>query len=157
MVTPFNPHTDVRGALPPKLTHPRCRHVVKRAYRELLGKGHDPRKTTCFIDIDSSERFSGWKINIMPCLAAGHARSGGPWLSNRGRRTSTEELARLQGLHNNDLLWSKSGISEGSFRFMLGNTMSLCVVERVLGRLLLCAGLVKELPFDRWAAMCVEP
>ena len=34
----------------------------------------------------------------------------------------------------------------------LGDAMSQNVLERVLGRLLWCAGLLKKQPVDRWAA-----
>ena len=90
-----------------------------------------------------------------PC----QVKSGGVediWISSWGRRSlSIQERARLQGhrLHEMrgvHLSIAKHGVSELQLKQMLGDTISLNVLERILTRLLPAMGLTGALP-DRWA------
>ena len=63
--------------------------------------------------------------------------------------TTLNELFHLQGLSEKACAW-QTVISPRQMGKMLGNTMSLNVCERVLGRLLTAAGLVRKCPPDRW-------
>ena len=69
------------------------------------------------------------------------------WITNRGRHMHVQERARLQGYHLHEL---RGSCTELQLRQMLGDTISLNVLERILSRLLHSMGLTGYLP-DRWA------
>jgi DNA-cytosine methyltransferase len=149
---PFNPETDNCKALPPKTGKDnRSRELVKLAYMKCLQLGLDPRKHIVFTDVDCSIKFSTYSAGYLPCMTATRASTRGWWVSTRGRRIYLPELFRFQGLHEADVPWQQAGVTPKQMAHMLGNTMSLNVCERVLGRALWCAGLVSRAPPDRWA------
>ena len=59
---------------------------------------------------------------------------GGHWVSTYGRRLSTNEMLRLQHMRP-DRFQLPSGVSDGAFRGMTGNAMSVNVVEVILSML----------------------
>ena len=74
-------------------------------------------------------------------------RGAGPWLLSRGRRLRPHEGARLQGIVPETLSWL---LSRTRIFHLLGDSMSLNVVERILLAALKCIGL-PDVPRDRWA------
>ena len=79
-----------------------------------------------------------------PCLCSS---SGVIWISKHGRALDLRERCRLQGMNPDKL---KMVVSEPQVHKQLGNAMSVCVVERLLVRLLPAVGLTGALP-HRWA------
>merc|ERR1712128_147216 len=71
------------------------------------------------------------------------------WLTNRGRRMLKTEMMRLQGM---DPTKFTVAVSENRLGHQLGNTMSVCVLERLFTRLLPAAKLVRGTIKDRWAS-----
>ena len=65
------------------------------------------------------------------------------WISSYGRGLNIQE----RGLHLPD---AKQGVSQLQLRQLLGDTISLNVLERILSRLLPAMGLTGALP-DKWA------
>jgi DNA (cytosine-5)-methyltransferase 1 len=120
---------------------------VRDALREKKGAGFDPRKEAFVVDCDSSAERSKAPHGICPCITVG--RGGGHWVTNRGRRTSKEEMMRLQGMNPTTF---KVAVTEAQLGKQLGNTMSVNVLERLLCKVLPAAKLVRhgELT-DRWA------
>ncbi len=141
--------TDNPKQLPPK-SEPRARSNVKAAYLKMLSRGIDPKRRFIAVDTDASPRFRTVGNGILPCMTATRARNCGWWLSPVGRRITLNELFKFQGLTDNGL-WRRAGISDKQMGFMLGNSISLNVYERILGRALWAAGLVTSKPRDRWA------
>ena len=85
---------------------------------------------------------------LCPCLTRGRAGSGGHWVSTRGRLLTIEEMLALQGMRADV---HRKGISDRQVGYMIGNSMSINVLERLLLRLLPSVGLLPERPHDRWA------
>ena len=86
-----------------------------------------------FVDIYASAarvNKSGAPRALLPALL--HARDAGVWIAPRGRKVRFEEAARFQGILAP--LWDWTTPEDG-FR-LLGNTMSLNVLQRLLVRLL---------------------
>ena len=59
----------------------------------------------------------------------------------------TEEQMRFQGM---DPTSFRMDVSEPELQRQIGNAMSLCVIERLLNRLIPAAGLANEAKEDRW-------
>ena len=149
----FRKGHDHRGRLPSK-SKPRERKLVKNAFKKCLAMSPpvDPRVKTVFIDVGASTKFFHMRIGSMPCLTHSRGSTGGFWVSSRGRLTTTRELARMQAILPDDLDWKSANISRRQFGAMLGNTMTVSVVGRVLRNLLWASRLVYELPSDPWAS-----
>merc|ERR1712086_520091 len=75
-------------------------------------------------------------------------RGAGHWVTNRGRRMLKTEMMRLQGM---DPTMFTVAVSNAQLGKQLGNTMSVCVLERLFTRLLPAAKLVRGgIVKDRW-------
>lgn len=143
----FTPKAKKRGRL-----------LAKKATRLALARYgvqhvHDLKKgTVVFADIGCSERYSPKKptMNVMHTLTATRGKSGGPWCCSRGRKMDIDELSWVQGIDSADMQFKEAGVSDSQAGGMLGNSMSLNVVERLLLRALFSVGLVSSLPVDRW-------
>lgn len=126
---------------------------VKRCLEELMAKGHDPFKEPWILDCDSSPHRSQYKLGVTPCLTC--SRAAGHWLTNRGRRMTTLEMLRLQGMPT-PAEGFVVAVSERQLGKQLGNAMSCNVLERLFSRLLPAAGLTPQL-HDRWQAAQSAP
>ena len=89
-----------------------------------------------------------------PCLTRSRAGAGGHGVSSRSRLLTLEEMLALQGMPAEVC---RVGISDCQMGFMIGNTMLVNVLERLLVRLLPGVGLLPpgRMPpgglQDRWA------
>ena len=73
----------------------------------------------------------------MPCLL--HANKQGYWIGSRGRHATLAEHSRAQGLAASRAEWPARTVGYA----LLGNSMALCIVQRLLFRIL-C----------RWEILC---
>lgn len=105
----------------------------------LRSKGHNPDKDTWIIDIFSTDTHG--MLGQSPCLTRTRAAAGGHWISTRSRLMSIPEMLRLQGM-SPDL--NAAGISVRQMGCMIGNAMSVNVLERLLVRLLPAVGLLNS-------------
>lgn len=87
--------------------------------------------------------------DMCPCLTASHTSDGAFWSVRRRRLLSTEELMALQGMHASAFKNWESVLSKRSMGKVIGNAMSVCVLERVLRGVLVSLGWACK-P-DRWA------
>lgn len=118
------------------------------AYLDTLrSRGHDPDVDTWIVNVFGGFQPHGMK-NMCPCLTRGRAGAGGHWVSNRGRLLTIDEMLMLQGMRADV---RRTGISNRQVGLMIGNAMSVNVLERLLLRLLPSVGLLPERPHDRWA------
>ena len=92
------------------------------------------------IDVYASPNWASSMRRCSPCLTAGRCRTGGHYITNRGRLMSTAEMCRLQGIPPSTFD-AASGASEKDFLHAVGNAMSVNVLMRLLPRILVAAGL----------------
>ena len=97
-------------------------------------KGGDPFYEPWIMDCDGSPSFTKAFMGVSPCIT--RSRGQGHWLSCMGRRMNLKEVLRLQGFADS----FENVVTERQLRLMLGNGMSLNVLERILCRLLPAAG-----------------
>ena len=115
-------------------------------------------KVTCFIDVDAGPNFAKWKDQECMCLTHSRAKTGGYYLTTHKRRTSTEEMCRLQGLNPSDVPWVQGGMARTTFNGALGNAMSANVLERLLPRVLQAAGIIETTDWtDKWSQEGYNP
>ena len=89
-----------------------------------------------------------------PCIT--RSRNRGHWLLHRNRRMNVNEMLRLQGICPAEF---KVAVSDAHLGQQIGNAMSVNVIERILLRTLLAAGLTRKgcikgnpnVTRDRWA------
>ncbi|CAK0830711.1 unnamed protein product [Prorocentrum cordatum] len=133
--------SDKPGRLPSKA---REKERCQAAYRKAHGDGHDARKVNIMVDVDASEKFQTFGVDICKTLTRSRGGCGGPWASTRGRRLTTPELLRLQGFKPEDCPYQELGISERQVGLMAGNAVAVNMAGVVLQEALWSAGLVKE-------------
>jgi DNA-cytosine methyltransferase len=115
--------------------------------KSLHERGHNPDCDTWIIDIWASKPF-GMK-GKSPCLTRSRAGAGGHWITTSKRLMTLPEMLRLQGVSPKV---NRTGISDRQMGCMIGNAMSVNVLERLLVRLLPAVGLVSPGCLrDRWA------
>ena len=68
-----------------------------------------------------------------------------------------EDVCWVQGIDSADMQFKAAGVSDSLAGGMLGNSMSLNVVERILIRAALSVGFVISLPLDRWVDRNSKP
>jgi len=130
----------------PPLSNRVARQNVLTLLRAAAGLDSDPFSEPWCLDCDSSIGRSTALLNCSPCIT--RSRAAGHWISNRGRRFSLQEMMRLQGVDESLLVV----VPEMQFRRLLGNSMSVNVLERILCTLLPAAGLWPlEALADRYA------
>ena len=127
-----------------------CRLAFAKS--KLKKQGIDPLRTTCLVDIDSSERFMTMKDRCSPCLTRRRAYDGGFWITTHGRRLGTDDMLRLQHM-DPQRLKRPSDVPQKQFNAMIGNAMSVNVVEAVIAMLSRsCPSLFAHPLLDRWPA-----
>ena len=98
--------TDKAGRLPTlQMSKDRC----VEAYKACHAKGIDPRTNIVMVDIDAGKQFSTYGVNECKTLTRSRGGSGGPWVSTRGRRLTTNELLKVQGSKHSDCLCKEQG------------------------------------------------
>jgi len=118
---------------------------VREFTKALIGKGVAPHLDNYFIACDADPKRSKCWLGQSPCLLS--SKSKGYWITSRGRRMRPEEQMRFQGM---DPTSFKTEVSEPELQRQIGNAMSLCVIERLLNRLIPAAGLANKAKVDRW-------
>jgi site-specific DNA-cytosine methylase len=127
------------------------RRNLEVAMKTISSKG---LQGTILVDLAASARFENQGVDIAPCITATRAKTGGFFIMNQKRMTTTDELGRLQGFPTwaVDKMLSTSA-NAGDIRFAIGNAMSVNVLVRLLPRVLHSAGLLKDKPRDIWKHM----
>ncbi len=119
--------------------------AYSRIVRTLM---RNPFAEPCVIDLGASK--PNWMYNRSPCLTK--SRKYGFWVTCRGRFQSIQERLRLMGLSPQRV--DLSAVSEGQLGGMIGNSMAVNVLERILIRALPAVGLAepKDMP-RRWESL----
>ena len=138
----------------PSLAEPRPRALVINEFTKFAAKGAKP-KSRIVVDIGASQKFSQLRSDgFFPSITAQRASCQDWWIADLGRRITVEELMVLQGFNPQKLQYKAAGVSVQRIGHMVGNAMSLNVLERLLPCVLACVGLhpTRACP-DRWAQL----
>lgn len=124
---------------------------LDRAFKQIRDFGLDPLKNPIAIDADAVPSKLTWNSSTLPCLT--RSRYKGHWVSNLRRRTSLMEMSRFQGMHPGYFKKTCSGNDLGR---LLGNSMSLHVIERVLHAIFTTIGILSPSAVDRWKCLALS-
>lgn len=130
-----------------------AQRLVLRAIRRELAK--DPSfnlaQKSLVVDIGCSMKRMNHMVNRFPTITSARARSCGWWIVNIGRQVTLRDLFLLQGIDPNAYDYKGAGISASHMGSMLGNAMSLNILERLLPRVLDLVGIKAHAPKpDKW-------
>ena len=109
------------------LTGPGCWLDIYRSFKQIKEFGLDPTNSAIAVDVDASARHMTWNSMNLPCIT--RSRHRGHWITNKKRRTTIKEMLCFQGIAPGSI---KQTCSDAEFGKMVGNSMSLNVVERIL-------------------------
>ena len=144
ILSPWAPG-DSRVGMPPVTSRTACARVsAARASLPPRLEGRD-----WMVDEHLSSAWAGKARDVCPCLL--FSQSEGRFVGSRGRSMSFAEACRAQGLLANE--WSWPARVKDCFG-LIGNSMSICVLDRLLVRVLrkLRPGLSLADPWESGAA-----
>ncbi len=135
-------------------------HVLK-ALRHAAKQGVEISKSRIVVDIGASSKFAHYSVDQFPTITSTRAVGCDWWIADLGRRVTTSELMFLQGFEKGSVDYVAAKVSEQRVRHMVGNAMSMNILERLLPRLLSSVGIQASRPnVDRWehaVRMCQAP
>ena len=120
-----------------------CSRIIRQENR-------NPFETDICADIDGSGR-PHLMDGCVPCMTRSRCGKESHWLMGRGRRLNLKEQVRLMGMNPKDINFDC--MSESQLGKMLGNSMCVNVLERLLVRLLPAAGWNRLQLRDRWDSL----
>ena len=125
--------------LPPR-SQGTARHNMLTLHKQLRAVNLRPSQTMIIADIDGSKLQMMY--NRCPCITKTRATSGF-WVCPRGRRMSTQEMKRLMGIGirvprggKRIKIIKPPNIDVKKWRGMIGNSMPINVLQRILARML---------------------
>ena len=116
--------------------------LAASAFKKAFQAGFDPRRVPVAVDIDCTERFATYGINICRTLTRTRGAQLGFWLSSRGRKMSIHELMAVTGVSPSELPTWRDLVTEKQLGGMLGNSVPVPLIQAVLRQALLSAGLL---------------
>jgi hypothetical protein len=132
----------------------RRRLLVKRCYRKNLSEGVSPSRNLIFTDIGCSLSHASPRRGshgIFPTITCARAKELGWWVSSRGGPVELLELMWFLGFRPCDLKgWEEAGLSVRQMGSMLGNTVSMACMERLLVRALWATSVSPTRLNDPW-------
>ena len=122
-------------------TSPRIRKRLRAALRSIRMRGLDPRSVTEPVVVGIGGIKPHWMHGVSPCLTRARATTG-HYLPALGRRLTVQERLRLQALprsiHDR---CSEGDVSDRQLGALIGNSLSLNVLEALLSHILVACGL----------------
>ena len=110
-----------------------ARRKVVKALTNMIEAGKNPLRHAAVCACDC--RSPCVMYNTTPCLTASRCKTGGHWLLHRGRRMTSDEMFRLQGLRPERWVLP-AGVNRSHLNFCVGNAMSGNVVRLLLEKVL---------------------
>ncbi len=144
---------ELNNALPPA-NEVRARQHVLGALRILKKNGLAPATTPMVIDVGGSRACMMY--NCSPCLTKSRAAAGGHWLTTRGRRQTLQEMQWLMGVGimppqgRAASILRPDSVSDAEWGAMIGNSIPLPLLQRVLAGALFWSKLSQEPIIDVW-------
>ena len=120
--------------------------TVNQAFRQIRAQHMEPLEKTFIIDADASPARVQWSAEHSPCLT--RSRHKGHWISTQKRRMTLREMMRFQGMQIESIRGNFKDVDLGH---MIGNAMSLNVIQRLLYQVFSHLGWLPADLADEWA------
>lgn len=133
--------TDMAGRLP---KNARAKALTVDAFKKVHKRGIDPRRVPVAIDIGCTKAYSTFGVDVSRTLCQSRAKTGGFWISTRGRKMSTNEILKVSGFKSDELQGWQEHVSKAQLQGMLGNCVPVPLVGCVLQGALYAAGLISR-------------
>ena len=141
---------------PPTLSRGRARKNVIEALKKLAkaDPNLDVYKDNVVVDIGCSLSHLTKQVNVFPTITATRGQGRAYWLLRQGRQTTVRDLCRLQGVPDGTFDIEGCKIQPATLGHMVGNMMSVNVLERLLPLVLDEIGCKCSMPTpDPWLAL----
>ena len=102
------------------------------------------------VELGCTEAWGQHAINKFPCITATRGSQCNYWVADLGRQVTLHELMLLQGFNPDAINYKEAGVGRSQVGRMVGNAMSLNVMERLLASALRAVGLPAPVA-DKWA------
>ena len=112
---------------PPATAPERARLLASHALEKIQEKLIDPDQSCWTIDCCSTVKFLSYRRDELMCMLHGRSSRQSYWCSSLGRFLTTADRMKLQGY-----TCKKQPVPDSAMNKMLGNGMSVNILERVL-------------------------
>ena len=147
--------TSLPSCLPTTKTSLEC---LEHILTDVEKAGHNPSTDFIICDVHQSLKFGlNWQLDISPTLTRTRAGSNGFFITNLERMMTTDEMLALQGFPKGRLTWQNlrtdqnRKVTNRQFNLMIGNTMAVPVIGRVILELFKTIGILPANARDPWA------
>jgi site-specific DNA-cytosine methylase len=117
----------------------------------------DVSERPLIVDIGCTRQFRTYTVDVSPTITAKRGCSREFWLLHLGRQISLDDICKLQGIPPDFFDLEASKVSDRRLGHMIGNCMSINVLERILPAVLHCVGIRPTGPNasteDTWAEL----
>ena len=135
--------------------HP-CPRKQPRGYKCVM-RYLDQHRHTCgnvfttpiVVDIGSSEGWETSSVNVAMTLTRTRCSQFGHWVSSKGGLMDIHDYEACHGIPRGLVPMESAGISHREYASMLGNTMSMAVLKKLLPLLLASAGIINLHEFTK--------
>ena len=110
-----------------------------------------PRGARIIVELGCTAAWGQHAIDKFPCITATRGQHCDFWIADLGRKATLDELMRLQGFNPRGISYKKAGVNKKRVGHMVGNAMSMRVLERLLPPAMRAMGLPPPCRADRWA------
>jgi DNA-cytosine methyltransferase len=133
--------TDLLPACRPPASQTTANKNLDLALETIRGMKYDPFKHDILIDIDGVKPQIS--TDVAMCLTKRLSSGGGPWVTSRGRRTTVQELCRLQGASPGPIIAAaqRAPISPRQLYEIIGNAITVPLLARVIAEIFKAAKL----------------
>lgn len=104
---------------------------------DIWERGGDPLKEMWVLNVDNAT--PGFTKGYSPCITKGRGGNGGHWLSWKQRKMTTRELMLLSGVRPERI---PQGFSDRQLGLIIGNSVPIPLLARVMAALFRAAGLM---------------
>ena len=140
-----------KSSPPPVAVLPEHQAHARRVQSEMekhAQRGLNPFVTGLCIDCGSSDKWVGSAVEHAMTLTKSRCQDFGHWLTSQGRYLDLDDYSKLQGYDPDMLDFPGAGVKPTQGAAMLGNAMSLNILEFVLPELLHSAGLISSSEYE---------
>ena len=119
---------------------------LRKAWKDMVKLGLNPEQTDAIVDIGAGKGYGSFRIGECPTITPGRGKGFGFYSTMLTRPLSLTEMMRLQGADPKKI--DLSIISKTQAAGVIGNAMSVNLMEAIIVSILVAVGGPDALPFN---------